>query len=197
MRSKLSKVAYPDPPDGYETAVRFQYPIARLQIAAIISFIAAAILFTRVAHWLNSDIAITVSAADKFPDIIVILISLVAIVIIHEAVHGLTYRLMGYRVSYGLSWQMGAAYAAAFAQWQKRNHNLIAAVAPLLVLTPLLITLLAFPHHKLNLAAYVALIFNTGGAAGDLYLAWRLLKMPPKALLYDLNPQIMLIYLPN
>jgi len=170
----------------------------RLQIVAMFGLVLSIGLFRWIGRLLNSNFDIfSSSATNGLAQVGVVFLAVVITIGVHEWVHGLIYRILGYRVSYGLSWRMGAAYAAAFGQWQKRDHNLLAALAPLVVLTPLLIGLLATSNHLLNLAAFSALIFNTSGAVGDLYLTWRLLRLPKGALLYDIDPKTMLIYLPK
>jgi hypothetical protein len=170
----------------------------RLQIVAVFGLVLSVAIFRWIGRLLNSNFDIfSPSATNAIAQVGVVFLAVVITIIVHEWVHGLVYRVLGYRVSYGLSWRMGAAYAAAFSQWQKRDHNLLAALAPLVLLTPLLITLLAVPNQLLNLAAFAALIFNTSGAVGDLYLSWRLLRLPKDALLYDIDPKTMLIYLPK
>jgi hypothetical protein len=130
-------------------------------------------------------------------DWVLILLTVLATLGIHELVHGAAYRLLGYQVSYGMSRHLLAVYAAAFDQWQTRNHNLIVALAPLIVLTVILVPLLAIQSHTIVLVALAALLMNTGGAVGDLYLAWRLLRLPRTALLYDIDTETMLIFEPS
>ena len=45
--------------------------------------------------------------------------------------------------------------------------------------------------------AVTALMMNTAGAVGDMYLAWRLLRMPRATLLYDKDVKTMLVYRPE
>jgi len=126
-----------------------------------------------------------------------ILATIIIIVILHEIIHGLAYQLFGYRVTYGASLHLMAAYAAAFGQWQKRGHNLIVALAPLLLLTLLLLPLLALPQPTITLIALTGLLFNTAGAVGDLYLVWKLLSWPKTTRLYDVDLHTMLVFLPD
>jgi hypothetical protein len=129
-------------------------------------------------------------------DLTIVLLTVVATVFVHEWIHGLAYQLLGYKVSYGVSLQLMAAYAGAFGQWQQRRHNILVALAPLLLLTLFLVPLLSSSQPSLVLIAFTALLFNTGGAVGDLYLVWRLLRWPAASLLYDVNTSIMLVFLP-
>ncbi len=127
---------------------------------------------------------------------LIMLAAILFAIILHELVHGLFFRLFGYDVSYGVNLKLVAAYAAAFGQFQKRNHIIPVALAPLLLLTLLFLPLLGAADTAVSLIAFTGLLFNSSGAVGDLYLIWRLLHLPPSSLLYDMDAATMLIYLP-
>ena len=57
--------------------------------------------------------------------------------------------------------------------------------------------MLALPNTIIVWLALIALMMNTGGAVGDLYLVWRLLRLPRETLLYDVDVKTMLIYVPQ
>ena len=130
-------------------------------------------------------------------DLAPVVVTVLATTTIHELLHGVAYRLLGYRVAFGVSGHLLAAYAAAFDQWQTRNHNLVVALAPLVALTGILVPLLAVRNRVVVLVAVTALMMNTAGAVGDINLAWRLLGMPRTTLLYDRDFKTMLIYQPE
>ena len=58
-------------------------------------------------------------------------------------------------------------------------------------------SLLALSNSTIVLLALASLMMNTGGAVGDLYLVWRLLRLPRETLLYDVDVKTMLIYMPD
>jgi hypothetical protein len=198
IMSKLNLHSYPDPPVGYRPAVQFHYPKLKLQIAAlgVVVLVLPVLLFLA---WIGQGrpAGLFLGGISQPRDVLVALVTVVSITIIHEWVHGLAYRLLGYRVVYGASLHLGAAYAAAFGQWQTRDHNAVVALAPLVMLTLALAPLLLVPHPTVALAAIAALLMNIGGAVGDVYLAWRLLRLPRAALLYDVDVKTMLIYVPE
>jgi hypothetical protein len=186
----------PPPPTGYQPAERFRYPKLALQIAAIAMLLFATpllLLLTGFLQGWSGGIAFVAGIGD----FALVVLTVAITVVVHECIHGLVYQLFGYRVTYGASWQLMAAYAGAFGQWQQRNHNIAVALAPLLALNLLLLPLLASPSHTLMLVGFTAILFNTGGAVGDIYLTWRLLRLPRATLLYDVNPQTMLLFLPD
>jgi hypothetical protein len=186
---------FPLPPAGYQPAERFQYPKIKLQIAALVvlalvtpSLLALVWVLQRPSA--ESPLVLVSGGIDLLP----IVGTVLATTTVHELVHGAAYRLLGYRVTFGVSGHLLAAYAAAFDQWQTRNHNLIVALAPLVALTGILLPMLAVESRVVVLVAVTALMMNTAGAVGDLYLAWRLLRMPRATLLYDIDVKTMLIY---
>lgn len=192
--TKLS--IFPEPLPGYQTAVPFTYPKLPLQIAATLMFFVSFPLFVGLA-WLLQGRLPSKLLAMHLPEILLMVATILVTVVVHEWVHGLAYWLLGYKVTFGANLLLFAAYAAAFGQWQKRNHNLIVALAPLVVLTPLLVGVLAVGGETAVFIALIALLFNTSGAVGDLYLTARLLRLPPTAYLYDVNPETMLIFMPQ
>ena len=195
MRS--CKTNYPDPPPGYQPALRFEYPKLQLQLAAVALIIIITPLLV-VLTWLlqGRPGQFPLPIQPTFGDLMVVLATIMVTVLVHELIHGLVYQLLGYKVSYGVSLQLMAAYAGAFGQWQQRRHNILVALAPLVLLTLLLIPLLSVSQPTLVFIAFTALLFNIGGAVGDLYLVWRLLRWPATSLLYDVNTSTMLVFLP-
>lgn len=110
---------------------------------------------------------------------------LVATVIAHEGLHGLAYRALGYEVTYGVSLPAGAFYAAAFGQYQAREHVIRVALAPLVTITAVATPLLVVAPAPVAVAALIALAFNAAGSIGDLLVVWRLSRLPAGTLLFD------------
>jgi hypothetical protein len=128
---------------------------------------------------------------------LIIVLAIVLTFVVHELIHGMVMRVFGYRVSYGIFWHMGGFYTAAFQQFVTRDHNIIIALAPLLIITPLALVVMLLPVGFGVIVALMVVICNTAGAVGDMYLTWRLLRLPRATLLYDVNIQRMLIYEPH
>ncbi|GAB4207498.1 MAG: hypothetical protein OHK0022_35850 [Roseiflexaceae bacterium] len=189
------EVAAPVPPVGYASPLRFRYPVAALQVASILLLVVAAPLLALLTFLLRGDLA-AIPPVLALADVGLLLATIVVTVLVHELVHGLAYQALGYRVSYGVSLRLVAAYAAAFGQWQRRNHNLLVALAPLLVMTPLLLLLIVLGSPAMARLGFAALLFNSAGAVGDLYLAYRLLRAPAATLLYDADPKTMWMAFP-
>lgn len=176
--------------------MRFVYPRWGLHWASLVLMgvtLPGLFWWTNWWHFAAAYRLLNLSPLDALLMFLIVIITILA----HEAVHGFVYTRLGYKVTYGMSGQLGAAFAAAFQQFQTRNHNLLVALAPLFVLTPLGLLLLTSSHLFIQRIGFTIALFNTGGAIGDLYLAYRLLRLPKQALLYDANEQEMYILLPE
>ncbi len=192
----IEQSTLPISPPGYQPPIPFTYPKGLLQLLGIAIILAVTPLLIYLTWRLqgNSTEWLTLFNVRHIP---LMFVTILLTIIIHELIHGMTYKLLGYQVRYGVSLHLAAAYAGAFGQWQQRHHNIMVALAPLIVMTLILIPLLAASTQSIVLIAFTALLFNSSGAVGDLYLTWRLLRLPPTTLLYDVDTKTMLLFLPN
>jgi hypothetical protein len=188
--------AIPSPPPGYGAPIRFQYPtvlLIVLNLAAVVLMGGGIAALLARLHGLPNGFAITLSGID----LLIAVAAMLAIVVVHELIHALTAWGLGYRITFGFKWSLLAPYVAAFHQFIPRRHNLLIALAPLIVLTALLLPLLTASASWALIVAFMGLVVNTAGAVGDLYLTWRLLRLPRRTLLYDVSIDSMFIYLPQ
>jgi predicted neutral ceramidase superfamily lipid hydrolase len=184
-------------PQGYEPPEVFQYPMAILQVFGLIGLGICLVVFGSIATRAQ-EVNLWGLLPQTAPEILLWLLLIPATLVVHELLHGAVYTALGYRVSYGFSAKLGAAYAAAFGQYQKRSHNLIAAATPVVVMTLVGLPLLTVPDSRvLAMSAFIVLLINTSGAVGDLYIIYRLLRMPRHTLLYDIRIDMMLIFYPQ
>ncbi len=187
----------PPPPAGYQPAIPLEYPKIKLQIAAIGALLVVTPLLLIVTWFLQGQPTTLPLNVGNVQDLFLVIVTLIITIVVHELIHGLIYQLLGYRVTYGVSLKLFAAYAGAFGQFQKRNHNLMVGLAPLIILTLALLPFLSISNQTVLLVVFTALLFNIGGAVGDMYLAGRLLQLPQASLLYDADVSTMLIYVPS
>lgn len=124
-------------------------------------------------------------------------IAMIVTVGVHEAMHVVVIRVFGYEASCGLLWRQLAAYAGAFGQWLPRGHALLITLTPLVIITMITVPLLGSSHRALVIVGFAILLANTSGAAGDLYVTWRLLRLPRQAIVYDVDATQMLIGIPT
>ena len=110
----------------------------------------------------------------------------IAIVVLHEFVHGVTMSAFGARPRYGIKWELMAAYAVARDHLFARNAFLAVALMPLATLTPLLwIATWWLPSGGFWMAAALAGVLNTVGAVGDLFMSWKVSRYPSSARVLD------------
>ncbi len=199
----------PVSPDGYGPPEEFHYSLPAM-LGLILLLLGPALFLFGTLLWygqgstaLAEFFGVTVADDTAFEATVPIAVggvfvaAVVVVTVLHELVHGLAFRLQGYQVSYGAAPQLGAFYAAAFHQFQTRNDTILVGIAPLLVLDGLLVPLLFVPVPTLAVFAFVALLFNTLGAAGDLYFLAHLLRMLADALLYDSDIRHSYVFYPE
>ncbi|WP_440990128.1 DUF3267 domain-containing protein [Haloarchaeobius baliensis] len=208
----------PAPPDGaayepptragYRAGTPFRYSAVTLTLLSVVVSPVALVAFA----WLATT---TAGFEAAFPFVVfeetaegftvavdgiefgtVFVVSLVGTVVLHELVHGLAFRSLGFDVSFGVAPRLGAFYTAIFEQFQTRRQLAIAVVAPLVVLTPIGVLLLLVPGPHVPFV-WFALVLNTGGAVGDLFVVWRLRGLPPGTLFYDVDAYTSYVYEPE
>lgn len=203
-----TKHAPPDPPDGYANPTEFRYPHLRL-IGIIIVIAPVATLLYGYLLWAGHGPALLetlfefqqsatgFSFSIPLGTVLITVLAIGAVTIFHELVHGQVIRVRGHQVTYGFAPHLGAFYAAAFDQFYTLEDCLLIAVAPIVVLTSLFVPLLFVPSPLVAFVAFVAVLFNTVGAAGDLYLIARLYQMPTDTLLYDNDIRSSYVFYPE
>jgi len=108
------------------------------------------------------------------------LASLAFVIILHESVHGATAAILGHKPLFGFKPPL---VYITFAHKVPRNHFILIAVAPFVLLDILFI--LMYARGALNLFWDLCLIINTIGALGDIWIALKLLHVPKQSLILD------------
>ncbi|WP_255171539.1 DUF3267 domain-containing protein [Natrononativus amylolyticus] len=198
----------PPEPEGYAAPSEFSYPTVVLVVGAgllgVASTVALVVLLSAVhgpeafasVYEMTTDGDTMTFAMDLTAIIVPFVVALVVTTVVHEALHGAAFAHYGYDVSYGVIPSMGAFYTAVFGQFQKREELLRVGLAPLVVITAVCVPLLAVPVPVVAITAAFVLILNTSGAIGDLYATWRLARMPPGTLMYDVDIRHSYVYEP-
>ncbi|WP_331233381.1 DUF3267 domain-containing protein [Natronorarus salvus] len=198
----------PPAPDGYADPYSFVYPtvvvlvgsslLGVLSLAGVVGLLwelqgpALFAAFTDV----TVDGETTAYSVDLIAIGVPVLVALVLTAVVHELVHGAVFAHYGHEVSYGVAPAMGAFYAGAFGQFQEREALLRVGLAPLVLVTAVCVPLLIVPIPFVAITAAFVLVLNGSGAIVDLYLAWRLRRMPPGTLLYDVDIDRSYVYEP-
>ncbi len=111
------------------------------------------------------------------------IVGYILILPIHELVHAAVFTLWGGKPYFGTKMPY-ALYCGARQQLFRRNQYLVVGLAPLVVIT---LAGIIFTLVSPALASYTifAIVGNISGAAGDLWVAWRLLRLPRSILVED------------
>lgn len=184
----------PPPPAGYRAPYSFVYPKLGMNIGAV-ALVLILLPLLGVLTWLLQG-KLSLSGSIGLSVALFCLVVAAVTIIVHELIHGLAYRILGYRVSYGIYWKLGF-YTAALRQFQQRDHIIASALAPLVLLTVVMLPMLAIRNNLIVEVAFIVLLVNTSGAFGDLYLTWRLSRIPRRTLAYDTDSSHSYVYEPE
>lgn len=113
-------------------------------------------------------------------------VATIAILVLHELVHGAAMRLYGAHTEYGAILSKGMFYATAPGFAFPRNRYLVVVLAPLVVLSLLAVIAMALlAGSSWVMVVVLAATLNASGAAGDLWMSALVLRYPPAAYIVD------------
>ncbi len=113
----------------------------------------------------------------------VLMVSMIAYLILHEAVHGVAMKICGtQKVKYGFTGMY--AYAGSDDFYDKRSYIFIA-LAPVVLWGVVLAVINCFVSDNWFWVVYFIQIFNISGATGDFYVTAKFAKMPDDILVRD------------
>lgn len=174
-----ARIEPPDPP-GWRRIAQERIPIERLTVIVFATIPLWTALFVLVL-WLTrpGELRIEIGLLDI---IIALTLILAGVPLLHEGLHGLAAWLVGVRPSYGF--ELRHAYTT-FTGLVSRGAYLFIGLAPLVGITVGGLAWLALVPFAPGFTLLV-LIVNAAGSVGDLWIAWRVLKLPPGVRIYDL-----------
>lgn len=186
-------------PESYQLSATFDLKTNKklmiwLNIVGLVLTAAFLALFWWLAALLRPEIVGVLSVRfDTLWDIIllfvVFLITMAAVLILHEGVHGFFFWLFS-KTRPLFAFKGAYAYAAAPDWYFPRNHYLVIGLAPLVFLSELGILLMPVFPLRWMWALLVFLVFNASGAVGDLAVCGWLLFKPKTVLLRDFGDAI-------
>lgn len=113
----------------------------------------------------------------------VLLILMVAYILLHESVHGITMKLLGCKkVTYGFT---GLYAYAGCNDYFDRPGYITVALSPVVVWGLVLTLVLPFVSAEWFWVVYLIQVFNLSGAAGDFYVTARFARLPNDILVKD------------
>ena len=112
-----------------------------------------------------------------------LLLALFAYIVLHEAVHGITMKLFGcHRVKFGFT---GLYAYAGTEEYLFKWPYLVVALAPVILWGAVFAILCCVIPTSWFWWVYILQIMNISGAAGDLYVTIRFLRLPRNILVQD------------
>ena len=174
-------------PNGYREVLyyRLNKPIRIivLQILSIPLFVVFGLIFLNIAIGLGKlpsrlQIGLT--------EMILLLVGTLLTLVLHELTHGVVMQMFGAKPRYGVLWKQAMFYATTPGYAYRRNDYLLIALAPLFILSILVILGMWLMQGTL----WVALLaicgtINAGGAIGDLWIAIIVLRYTSTASVMD------------
>ena len=125
----------------------------------------------------------TQGVKNYFTRFIVLMVSMIAYLILHEAVHGVAMKICGTKkVKYGFTGLY--AYAGSDDFYDKKSYIFIA-LAPVVLWGIVLAVVNCFVSQNWFWVVYLIQISNISGAAGDIYVTAKFSKMPDDILVTD------------
>lgn len=122
---------------------------------------------------------------ENIPWLLAVIVVIILMIGLHEWIHGLAIRWVGYKPRYGINLAKGVFFATTDNGLFWRDQFIFVALAPLVVITLVGMALMIFMPD--SLAYYIGLIvvMNAAGAVGDLWMAAVVWRYPTNTLVGD------------
>jgi len=184
-------------PSGYQEVLYYRLKKIRaivLQILSIPLFVVFGLIFLNIAMGLGklrSQVQIDLTG------MILLLAGTLLTLVLHELTHGVVMQIFGAKPHYGVLWKQAMFYATTPGYAYRRNNYLLITLAPLFILSILVILGMWLMQGTL----WVALLamcgtINAAGAIGDLWIAIIVLWYAPTAYVMDERDGVR-VFLPN
>lgn len=169
-------------PQGYEEALTFDLKKdKKLVVWLNVLSVFALIPFLPLWFWMTWKMNVQV---DPSLNLLILLIGIVVMLILHEAVHGIFFKLgTDQKVKFGFNGLF--AYAGAPGIYYKKKYYLMIGLAPLALVSLLLIVLMLLFREVALLPLYLIFVVHFSGCVGDMYVCAKIRKLPDEALLVD------------
>lgn len=169
-------------PEGYRKS--FEIDLQKDKKLAVLVNVLALVIMAAVVFFGCRISPIEEFFAGGILPMLMLLVGMVLYLVLHELVHGIFMRAFsGIRPHYGFTGLY--AYAGSDAYFD-RNHYLVIGLAPVVIWGIVLAGLCAAAvGTSWFWLFYLIEAMNLSGAAGDLYVTWRLLRQPSDILVQD------------
>jgi hypothetical protein len=156
-----------------------------LNLAALFVVLLSFWLLGIFTKWIHPDLSRTIiSVKFGLSEIIFLLFLVVLNLVVHELIHGVFFWLITRsKPVFGLS--LSYAFAAAPHWYIPKRFYWIIGLAPLILISLIGLLIIAIGPPSWMLPALVVTGFNTGGAVGDIWIIFRLLRTSSTSLVND------------
>ena len=176
-------------PEGYREvyylSIKQPKTMILLNVLSVVLFaVSAVIVFVPlIAYHEVLDAPLVINS---LPDEISLLLGLLLVMLVlplHEWIHGQFIKLCGHKPRYGIKFLV--LFATADGAYFRRNEFVRIAMAPLIVISLLGLTIMLFLPGGLAVWVALAVLLNAGGAIGDIWMTIAALRFDPSALVQD------------
>jgi hypothetical protein len=157
--------------------------LLRLNILAILPLLA--MIVWMAIWWGIASSGRTFSDGFSLPWWLTVIIVMIAVLPLHELIHGIVIMLFGYRVRYGAKLSKGVLYATTDNALFRRDQYLAVALAPFVVITLAAMAIMRIAPQWVAYVASLAAVLNAGGAVGDLWAVGVIARYPAQLLVRD------------
>lgn len=172
-------------PDGYKEILKINLQ-KNIKLAVLVNVLALVIGVVMLTPLLSENIRTAVFKSafeNSYTKLIVMLVGMVAYLILHELVHGIFMKkFSGVKSKYGFTGLY--AYAGSNAYFNRKCYIIIA-LAPIVILGIVLVVLQFAVPHSWAWIVYCIQIINIAGAAGDIYVTFKMIRLPEDILVND------------
>jgi len=173
-------------PDGYHEVeyldVTDTSRLVWLNLMAVVPLIVSALIV--VAWWLLTTPLRAGRSGFDVPWWLA-LVGLLALLLVHEALHGAAMLALGHRPTFGAKLSQGLLYALSDGAYYRRDEFLGIALAPLTAISLAGLALMAFVPDSPAFWLGVVVVVNAASAIGDLWMSARALRYPSTVLVRD------------
>lgn len=117
-------------------------------------------------------------------NIVIAFVGSVVYIFLHEATHAAFFKIFDTKCRLRFGFKAAMAYCASDGYYKKAPY-LVIGLSPLIIWTPILLIPCLLVPSAYFWGVFFIQIFNVSGAAGDLYVAVKILTSPKKALILD------------
>lgn len=152
-----------------------QSALKTLSILSIVITIISVVPFYALERLFSSQSAFyhNISFAGLFFSALAVIIGSAAIIVLHEAIHGIFFKLFNLKGKVKYGYKNGMFYATAPGEIYKKKYFSIIVMMPFIIITMILVLILYLIDET---AVTVILVFHTGACAGDFYYLYLMFK---------------------